>query len=170
MSDNAAHNGTAYLQILEPLLNNKADSVSVGGVSYWKDETRNAWRGEPKAGNILIVIKHDNHAVTYKGHWDGPGKIEEPIGEATSNYHHVNTTAWHGKGTAIVFCPGQAKFDKCSLNGDRWALHGSRDKGRYVYTDYNSPRLHGVLECYRGNDLHQYEIPRKSGVIYGDCK
>ncbi len=78
------------------------------------------------------------------------------IASATECYHHYNNSAWHGNGMAIVFCLNsggienpsgssypmaacEARYHDTNVKISDWSQHGSLDKGRQIFTDYNTP-------------------------------
>lgn len=82
--------------------------------------------------------------------------------------HHYNPESWHGKGSAVVLCPGEPKMDSCDIEGDNLKLWPQMDKGRYLYTAFNTKGLSGTLSCTRGNKVYTMEV-KGSGMQYGNC-
>lgn len=89
--------------------------------------------------------------------------------EYTRNYHHWNPRSWDGKGSSIVLCPGAPKYDSCELNGDSLRLHGNRDYGRWIWTNYNTRGLSGKITCTKDGVTVGFEVTSKSSLQYGNC-
>ncbi|WP_163338862.1 hypothetical protein [Desulfopila sp. IMCC35008] len=87
----------------------------------------------------------------------------------TRNYHHWNPRSWDGKGSSIVLCPGAPKYDSCELNGDSLRLHGNRDYGRWIWTNYNTRGLSGKITCTKDGVTVGFEVTSKSSLQYGSC-
>jgi len=87
----------------------------------------------------------------------------------SNQYHHWNTKAWHGQGSALVMCSNVTNGMKwCKINGHSLLKHGSADKGRDVWTIYQQ-NLGGVIQCYRGGITWEFKVSSASGVHYGNC-
>ena len=87
----------------------------------------------------------------------------------SNQYHHWNTNAWHGQGSALVMCSNVTNGMKwCKINGHSLLKHGSADKGRDVWTIYQQ-NLGGVIQCYRGGITWEFKVSSASGVHYGNC-
>ncbi len=103
-----------------------------------------------------------------------PGIDDEPDIEpdtpknSVARHHHVNTRAWHGKGSAVVLCNGDAATS-VKMNGNPWQLHGSLDKSRQVWTDYNSPGLTGTLEITIDGVTYTSQVTNPNGMTPGRC-
>ena len=67
--------------------------------------------------------------------------------QASTYFDHYNPDAWHGRGVAIVMCWGEPTKASCDINGIPLTLHGSTDKGRDIWTLYNSKGLAGTITC-----------------------
>lgn len=98
-----------------------------------------------------------------------PKPPEVPVTPKRGAYDHYNPAAWHGRGSALVLCSNAPVMDRCEINGHRLTLHGSRDKGRLVYTDYYKSGLGGTIICTRGNDSWAYSVSSR-GLQYGSCR
>lgn len=89
--------------------------------------------------------------------------------EYTRNYHHWNPRSWDGKGSSIVLCPGAPKYDSCELDGRPLRLHGNRDYGRWIWTDYRTKGLSGKITCTKDGQTVGFEVTSKSSLQYGSC-
>lgn len=87
----------------------------------------------------------------------------------TKNFHHWNPRSWDGRGSSLVLCPGAPKFDSCNLEGRELRLHGNRDYGRWIWTDYNTKGLSGKITCYDGENVVGFEASSTGSLEYGDC-
>lgn len=87
----------------------------------------------------------------------------------TNYYHHYNPQAWDGKGVAIVLCPKSSKMDSCDINGRSMYLHGSRDKGRYVYTRRGETGTKGTVTCRKGSKFYKIRVKGGRSIQYGKC-
>ena len=87
----------------------------------------------------------------------------------SNQYHHWNTNAWHGRGSALVMCSNVTNgMQWCKINGRSLQKHGSADKGRDVWTLYQQ-NLGGVIQCYRSGITWEFKVSSASGVHYGNC-
>ena len=87
----------------------------------------------------------------------------------SNQYHHWNTNAWHGRGSALVMCSNVTNgMQWCKINGRSLQKHGSADKGRDVWTIYQQ-NLGGVIQCYRSGITWEFKVSSASGVHYGNC-
>lgn len=89
--------------------------------------------------------------------------------EFTDNYHHWNPRSWDGKGSSIVLCPGAPKYDSCELNGDSLRLHGNRDYGRWIWTNYSTKGLSGKIICTKDGQTVGFQVNSERSIEYGDC-
>lgn len=89
--------------------------------------------------------------------------------EYTDNYHHWNPRSWKGRGSSLVLCPGAPKYDSCEIEGRSLRLHGNRDYGRWVWTDYNKKGLKGNIICRDGDKVVGYRTSSTGSIQYGDC-
>ena len=85
-------------------------------------------------------------------------------------WHHYNPTAWHGKGSAIVFCNDSPDYASCTIGGHTLKYHGL-DKGRQVWTDHNTTHLGGTVKCTgkNGQSFSTSVSGSGSSIIYGGC-
>lgn len=93
---------------------------------------------------------------------------EETI-EYTDNYHHWNPRSWDGRGSSLVLCSDAPKFDSCEIEGRSLRLHGNRDKGRYIWTDYYKKGLKGNIICRDGDKVVGFRTSSSSKMQFGDC-
>lgn len=84
-------------------------------------------------------------------------------------YSHYNPAAWHGAGSAIVLCTDSPTMDSCKIGGKALIQHGSRDKGRLVYTHYTKKGLSGTITCSKGSKRYSTKVSG-SGLQWGSCK
>jgi hypothetical protein len=103
-----------------------------------------------------------------------PTPKKNPTPKTTSSYstyyHHYNPQAWKGKGVALVLCPKSSKMDSCNINGKGMYLHGSRDKGRYVYTRRGKTGISGVVSCKKGSKVYKFKVKGGRSIQYGKCR
>ena len=87
----------------------------------------------------------------------------------SNQYHHWNTNAWHGRGSALVMCAGVTNGMKwCKINGRPLRQH-PQDLSRDVWTIYNEKNLGGIIQCYRDGITWEFKVSSASGTHYGNC-
>lgn len=91
-------------------------------------------------------------------------------GAQTSVYFdHYNPDAWHGRGVAMVMCWGEPTKLSCDINGIPMTMHGATDKGRDVWTIYNSKGLSGTITCTaKDGSMTAYNVSAGSPQ-FGNC-
>lgn len=123
-------------------------------------------------GHLRIDCKDVVYTATIAKHGGGSGGGTGGGGGGTASnrefHHHYNPAAWHGRGSAIVCCPGAPKMDSVTIGGRSLRKHGSLDKGREVWTDYHKKGLSGEIVMRSGSRTWRFNV-RGHGMQYGDC-
>lgn len=88
--------------------------------------------------------------------------------KSTLRYSHYNPSAWKGRGSALVLCSNSPSMSSCSVGGTSLAKHGSLDKGRVVWTVWNSKGLSGRVKCFSGDTKYTATVSG-SGLQFGSC-
>lgn len=88
-------------------------------------------------------------------------------GSPRLRFSHYNASAWHDRGVALILCRGD-RASRVRIDGKSLSEHGGLDKGRYVYADYRTRGLTGLLEFVIDGDSYQVQITDR-GVTHGEC-
>jgi hypothetical protein len=120
----------------------------------------------PKGASNLYNVKSQSAKASGKAKWE---MTVEKYGARTDlKMHHFNWRAWHGRGTAMVMAyDGSTNgAEWVEVSGHRMAKHGSKDKGRDVWTMGSlkgTGAVHGRI-MLKGK-IYTFTIPR-GHVIY----
>ena len=88
---------------------------------------------------------------------------------------HYNTASWDNEGTSIILCPGDTAESASitpigSSTAEPLTLHGSLDKGREVWTDYDTINKLGLAEIrYTDGRVVRFDINKAGGITRFGC-
>ncbi len=159
-------------EVPEPLITQPPSPTPDGGIPPgWQDYLKRnpGVKAVPQFNSEQGAWRH----YTKWGKRDGRvwGETETASSESVTNqrkFHHYNSAAWHGSGSAVVLCPGDSATE-VTMAGRPFVKHGSLDKGREVWTDWRTPGLTGTLNIVIDGKLYRSQITDSSGMTNGDC-